>query len=468
MISWWKRSLGRQIIGLMLIALVLGQCIGFALSWNSRRAALKEAAESEFVSRTSALCEVIQSMTEDFKTNVLLASATTYTRFWRSAEDPRPEGRNWYIVARNELLTPLSDMLKTPLQAATVSNTASEEFVQRKSFEGWSAMENPLWTCPQAASVLPFRDQIGLGIVVELADGSWLNAVFYKTHIPNDGTYQSLVSTVATGIALCLFGIFATRRIAQPLSALADAAEKIGRGEESAPVAERGPRDIARLCGTFNQMQERLRRFVEDRTQMLAAIGHDLRTPLTTMRLRVEQIGDPQLRDRLTETIDDMKSMTDATLSFARADAATEKTRLVDMGSLLESLCDDMRELGLDIDFEEADGISCRCRPDGIRRAVRNLVENACQYAGKASVSCKRTPSAVVITVADTGPGIPDADLEQVFLPFFRLEQSRNRDTGGTGLGLSIARAVARQHGGDIRLEPNKPGLRAVLTVPCQ
>jgi signal transduction histidine kinase len=213
-------------------------------------------------------------------------------------------------------------------------------------------------------------------------------------------------------------------------------------------------------------MQSRLRRFVDDRTRMLAAIGHDLRTPLTTMRLRTEFVTDEDLQQKLLATIDEMQTMTEATLSFVKGEATVEQTRTIDLNALIESLCEDMAELGHKVEYLEGDNLDYRCRPDGIKRAVRNLIENALRYAGQATVRVSSNPVSVDIVVDDGGPGIPPAEIEQVFVPFYRIEQSRSRTTGGIGLGLSIARAIVRQHGGDIVLSPNNPGLRALVTLP--
>ncbi len=467
MTAWWSRSLGRQIIGLMLIALVIGQTIGFGISWTNRRAALKEAAQSEFVSRTATLSEVIQTMPDDLQRNVLQASATMHTRFWTTPDDPRPEGRAWYFNARSHLLEPLSNIMTNPKALADqAEDEAVIEHIRNKPFAGWSDLDNPLWTYASPASVLPFADEIGMGLVVPLPNGAWLNAVFYKSHIPDLGTIESLASTIAAALVLCLFGFISTRRIARPLQALAQAAEGLGRGEGVSPVTERGSDDIRNLCVAFNQMQHRLHRFIDDRTRMLAAIGHDLRTPLTTLRLRTELVADEELKARMVETIEEMQSMTAATLTFSKNDAAVEDTRNVDLGALVGSLCDDMAELGHDIAFVDSGVIAYRCRPDGLKRAVRNLIENACRYADSATVSLVLTGNSVDICVDDQGPGIPLEEIEQVFAPFYRLEQSRSRETGGVGLGLSIARAIARQHGGNIHFSPNTPGLHAVLSLP--
>jgi signal transduction histidine kinase len=213
-------------------------------------------------------------------------------------------------------------------------------------------------------------------------------------------------------------------------------------------------------------MQTRLRRFIEDRTRMLAAVGHDLRTPITSLRLRAEFVRDEDTRKKLIDTLDEMQSMTEATLAFARDDAAREETRNVELSALMESLCADLGDLGWDVKFNNGDKIPYRCRPDSLRRAARNLIENAVRYGERARVTIAAKGDSIELTIEDDGKGIPDAEKERVFQPFVRLEESRNSATGGVGLGLSIARGIVRSHGGDIALRNERHGLHAVITLP--
>ena len=298
-----------------------------------------------------------------------------------------------------------------------------------------------------------------------LSDGRALNVAYYKA-MPSIWATHLPFSLALTAVLVSLVGVLTARRIAQPLGRLTKAAETLGRGEAVMPLRESGPNDIRRTAEAFNLMQERLHRFVTDRTRMLGAIGHDLRTPLTTLRLRAELVEDRELQERMLDTIDEMQAMTEATLSLARQEATLEETRTIDLSALVESVCDDLAELGQPVRFIAGDRINYRCRPDGLRRTIRNLVENAVRYAGQAEVRLVTRNSNVEIVVEDDGPGIPIDKTEEVFAPFFRLEGSRSRETGGVGLGLSISRAIARQHGGDIVLSSREPGLRAVVVLP--
>ncbi|MEK9662234.1 MAG: ATP-binding protein, partial [Alphaproteobacteria bacterium] len=223
----------------------------------------------------------------------------------------------------------------------------------------------------------------------------------------------------------------------------------------------------------FNAMQERLSRFIGDRTRLLAAISHDLRTPITSLRLRAEFIDDEETRAKVLETLDEMARMAEATLAFARDDAAAEETRPVDLAALLQSLADDLADLGHDVTCAEAPALAYRCRPVALKRALRNLIENAVRYGDRARISLAATPEGPRIAIEDDGPGIDPAALERVFEPFVRLEESRSRETGGVGLGLAIARSIVRAHGGELSLVNRSDaagkvaGLTATVALPA-
>jgi signal transduction histidine kinase len=210
----------------------------------------------------------------------------------------------------------------------------------------------------------------------------------------------------------------------------------------------------------------RLRRFLEDRTKMLAAIGHDLRTPITSLRLRTEFIPDPETREKFNATLDEMQGMAEAALSFAQSESTIEATRVVDLNALLESICDDLKELGWKVVLQGNGRLPYPCRSAALRRAIRNVIENAVRYGDQARVFIQPSSEGVEIMVEDDGPGVPDGDRERVFEPFVRLEASRNRDTGGVGLGLSIARSIVRSHGGEITLSQADAGLRVHIHLP--
>jgi signal transduction histidine kinase len=248
---------------------------------------------------------------------------------------------------------------------------------------------------------------------------------------------------------------------------LAAAAERLGRGETVPPVPERGPKDVRQTTRAFNRMHGRLQRFVQDRTRMLAAISHDLRTPLTSLRLRAEFVDDNDTRTKILETLDEMERMTEATLAFAREEARREDTRTVDLAALVESLCEDLCDLGMEVTYSGPPSLLYPCRSVSLKRALRNLIENAVTYGRRALVTLAPADHEVQIAIDDDGPGIPEADFERAFAPFVRLEESRSQETGGIGLGMAIARSIVRGHGGDITLANRASGgLRVTLHLP--
>jgi signal transduction histidine kinase len=268
-------------------------------------------------------------------------------------------------------------------------------------------------------------------------------------------------------VAASLVAWWAIARIAAPLGVLARATERFGRGISDEALPRRGAREIRVIADSFAEMRRRVARFVGDRTTMIAAISHDLRTPLTRMRLRVERVEDADLRAALGRDIDALEAIARETLEFARIDDAPGAADRVDLASLLQTLVDERTDMDQDVRVAPQAPLVVSARADALRRALGNLVDNAVAYGGAARIAVVDLPDAVRIDIDDDGPGIPENRLEDVFRPFVRLEDSRNRATGGTGLGLAIARNLARAQGGDVVLANRSGGgLRASLTLP--
>ena len=301
-----------------------------------------------------------------------------------------------------------------------------------------------------------------------LDDGSWLNfSAPIASFPPFWATPYFLVLLGSTAIILAV-SIWAVRRAVQPLAMFADAAERLGRDMDASPLRDDGPREVRRAALAFNEMQKRLRAFVRDRTQMLAAISHDLRTPLTRLRLRAELIEDEDEQRKMIADLDAMGAMIDAALAFARDEAAGEKTVALDLAVLLQTVCEAAADAGGTATYHGLAHVTCAGRPLALRRAFTNLVDNALIYGGQARVGLAIAGGELIVTVDDDGPGIPADELERVFEPFRRLEASRSRETGGTGLGLALVRAAIAAHGGAVRLA-NRPdgGLRARVVLPA-
>jgi signal transduction histidine kinase len=259
---------------------------------------------------------------------------------------------------------------------------------------------------------------------------------------------------------------FMARRVVRPLSELTTAAAKVAVSANTPHVAEQGPEDVRNAAAAFNAMAAKVTRTLESQRHLLSAVGHDLRTPITAMRINLEFVEDEDLREGLMRNLDELQILTEQVLAAAKG-AGGEKPRQVDLSALVESLCTDLDELGEPVSWASHAPAPISCRPNEIKRAVRNLVENAVAYGHKAEVRISDTSDGYEVLVEDEGPGIPENDRQRVFEPFVRLEDSRNEATGGTGLGLTLVKAIAEGHGGAVRLE-NRPegGLRARMRLP--
>ena len=253
---------------------------------------------------------------------------------------------------------------------------------------------------------------------------------------------------------------------------LADAADQLGVDVNAAPLPEDGDAESLDAARAFNRMAARIRRFVHDRTFMLTAIGHDLRTPITRLKLRAEWMEDEEQQRKMLADLDELEGMVAATLAFGRADATTEAPAAINLAELLRTILEEAQDarphLAESCIYDGPAQLTVRARPVAMKRALTNLVLNALNYGGNVLASLPPPRNALVtILVEDDGPGIPPADLERVFEPFQRLEDSRNRETGGTGLGLPIARNILRGHGGDVVLVNRaQGGIKAVVTLP--
>jgi signal transduction histidine kinase len=286
---------------------------------------------------------------------------------------------------------------------------------------------------------------------IRRADGRW--AVLRPEPAFGLSAWQQRIalSLALSFVAMAPVAYVFARRLSAPIRLFADAAERLGRDPRAEPLVLKGPSEIGIAVRAFNDMQERLRRYVEDRTAMVGAIAHDLRTPLTRLRFRIEGLPDDQ-KAKMSSDIDQMEEMIAAALTFVRdASRPGERTPL-ELSSLLESLCDEMAETGASTEVESGEKVVLEGDPMALRRLFSNLLENAVKFGGRARTRVFRDASNAFVEIEDDGPGIPPNDREKVFEPFYRREPSRSRQTGGIGLGLAVVRSIARGHGGDVDL----------------
>jgi signal transduction histidine kinase len=305
-------------------------------------------------------------------------------------------------------------------------------------------------------------------ISAKLPDGSWINYAVARIEPSRDRSGHLLLSATVMAAAILAFSILAVRSLTAPLRILARAAERLGVDMRTPPLPENGPREVRNAARAFNGMQERIRRLVTDRTQMLAAVSHDLRTPITRLRLRADFVDDEEQREKMLRDLGDMEAMISSTLAFVGEEARSEETRVADIAAMLDTICYEMGDAGMDVRFEsKVRPAPLRCRPLALKRAFTNLIDNAVKYGGSASVLLKQASAELEIDIEDAGPGIPVGEQAKVFWPFYRVESSRNRETGGAGLGLTVALSAIRSHGGEIDFK-NMPkgGFRVAVKLP--
>nr|WP_264185723.1 ATP-binding protein [Roseicella aerolata] len=299
---------------------------------------------------------------------------------------------------------------------------------------------------------------------IRLADGTWVTfetPVQDLAYVPSHASVSSL-SAMALGIVLV--STLVVRWINNPLRRLAKAAEDFGRGAAPVPIPENGPQEVREAAHAFNAMQARIHRLVADRTQALAAVSHDLRTPIQRLRLRAGFLEDAEAQRAIDADLDEMEAMVEATLAYLRGKTESEAPRRADLAATLRTLCDDAADRGAAVTYAGPDRAPLLLRPLAVKRAFANLIDNAVKYGGGARVTLSDLSGAATVRIEDDGPGIPASELEAVFEPFHRLEASRNRGTGGSGLGLTIARQVIVAHGGTVSLA-NRPGGGLTVTV---
>ena len=304
-------------------------------------------------------------------------------------------------------------------------------------------------------------------LLMQLNDGSWLSFTPSQRSWGMSAALRFAVVVALGLVAAWLVARFATRQLADPLQRFTSAVQRFGTDLNAPAIEIEGPREIRQAIIAYNTMQAKIQQFIAERTPMLASISHDLRAPLTRIRLRCEFIEDIDQQRKLIRDTDEMQSMINCALGFFRDESLREQTTTFDLSELLQTVIDDYSDQGIAVDFSGPPHLVYFGRPVSIKRMTANLLENAVKYARHPRIELINGKCSICIEVSDEGPGIPDSELENVFVPFFRLEPSRNRDSGGVGLGLSSARAMARQHGGELLLRNRiGGGLIAQVELP--
>ena len=426
------RSLFGRLILLMAGGLILAQLIGAAMHMAERQRMISTTINAEFAQRVAAVYRAIDNQ-----------PSSERSRLTQLLSSPRQQ----LSIESSSPITPENDF-------------AENEFLQRvRQALGMTITLKPVIT--------PRPGIFAFDLYLKLTAGDWLRI---RGQAPQEIFASPLYHFMTLGLMLLLVFILvwlAVRMTVRPLTDLAKAARALGDNLKSPPLPENGPLEVRAAAQAFNAMQQHIRSGIEERERFLAAVSHDLKTPVTRLRLRSEMLDDPGLRERFVRDLDEMQGMLGSALDFLHGKAVDEDIQRLDLTALLESMVDDYADIGENIRLQAPESLLLEGRPQALRRAIGNLIDNGLKYGSKVSVEAVQDSGTLRITIDDAGPGLPENELERVFEPFYRLESSRSRETGGVGLGLAIVRQIARGHGGDVVLENRSGGgLRAVLSLP--
>lgn len=443
---------GRTLL-VLLVGLTLSHAASMALYVVDRANALALAGEEHVGERIATIVELFESTPAPDRQQLIARANGPALRVTASEASPVPEDQpeSWQsgvlregLVAHLSRLGERSPRIRYLDAAAALAEGVLDPWPDRK----------------------PLPEKV-IFVSLQAPGGGWLNFMAPVAAPESIWSVKFVLSLAVMIAAIVILSAIVVRHLVAPLQLFGQAAERLGLDVHAPPLRERGPREVRRATEAFNRMQSRIRRFVDDRTRMLAAISHDLRTPITRLRLRAEFVDDREQQDKMRRDLDEMESMISSILSFARDDATDEPHEVIDLAALVQSVCDDLSDLDHDVTFAGADRLAFACRRLALKRALTNLVENAVRYGTRARVTLSEAGAEIAVRVEDDGPGIPEAEREKAFDAFYRVERSRSRETGGTGVGLYVARAIVRGHGGDITLS-NRPegGLVAEVRLP--
>ena len=459
-----KRLLPATLTGRLILTLLIGllaaQLIGAAILLRDRASAIYQASGLGAAQRIAAIVQVLDRIEPAARTALLPALNSRELRIALTTDMPPVEvGEDLHTAHLRTILQRLLGDAR-PVRVALVEPMFGVEARERHK-----RSHRPMHPGPMA-DFFPPRG-VAFAVSTQLVDGTWASFEHGLSGEPFAWPWRLLLTLAVLLVSVIALALLAVRWLTRPLAVLANAADELGRDIRRSPLPEDGPAEVRRAAAAFNTMQTRLQTYLREREQMLAAVSHDLRTPITRLRLRAELIEDETLRAKFARDLAEMETMTAAALDFLRGARTDEPVQPVDVLALLESLQADLEEAGHAVRVEGEAAAPYPARPLALKRCLANLIENAVKYGGRAVVRVEDDAAQLRIIVADTGPGIPEAEIERVFEPFYRIEGSRSRDTGGVGLGLSVARDIARAHGGELTLHNRTGGgLDAILTLP--
>jgi len=467
-LSLWPQSLFGRLLAASVAAVLLAQAVGLFLIAQERELFVLQGSVREWSRRIAETTLMLQPLSPAERAATVGRLAAAHERLYMPHLFAGGHGHEPGAPAHGFLRLPLLSDFERTLKEQVRSALGPAYAVEVR------ATPDP---APAAIAVpVPFFEAHGLAahqgsaqrydVSVRFADGGAV--LFRVTRLPRGAPLPRhlLINLTLLVLILVIALYVAARNITRPLSALADAADSIGRDARPAQLPERGARELRDAARAFNTMQDRLRRYLDSRTRVLAAMSHDLKTPLTRLRLQVETLDNPPMQARIGRELDEMEAMVREGLSLFRGVEDGEPAAPIDLDALLGKVREEFTDMGRQVTVAGGTAQPLVGKPQALKRCLTNLVANATVFGSRADILVEDGP-VVAIRVRDSGPGIPAGELERVFEPFYRLESSRNRDSGGTGLGLSIARDIAQAHDGSLTLS-NLPGggLEAALLLP--
>lgn len=475
--SLLPRSLFSRLTLVLLGGLLVAQLLSFAIHMHDRSELLAQASGMQSAQRIADIVNLLDTLPPAERQKIVRVLAAPPLAVSLDRPPLLPADANSETGARALLFaTMLRRYLGNERPLTVAMAVGRPGYPNRPGTGGGGAgMHAPRWAEGGGESAPPMMRYggggSGGGLVfvaqVALRDGTLATFDTRPPQTTEHWPYRLLASILLLLAAVIAVSLIAVRWATRPLKTLADAADELGRNINRPPLAEQGPAEVAQAARAFNTMQSRLAGYLRERTQVLAAMSHDLKTPITRLRLRAELLQDEEMRDKFERDLREMEGMVASALDFLRGMDNGEPLQPVDINALLESLQADLRETGGAVTLEGRAASPYPGRPQALKRCLANLLENAVKYGRTAHVVVDDGAGGLRISILDEGPGIPAEHLERVFEPYFRVEGSRSRDTGGTGLGLAIAKNAAELHGGRIELK-NRPegGLAVLLLLP--
>lgn len=457
-----RRSMRFQTSVIIIVSFLLSHAAGYLFYELDRRSALEMTEAIDIAERAAGVSRLVRDLSESARAEVVRFSDSRAFRVWASTTPAFEEGS----PSQDE--TDVLSYLRT--QVPRIANNDMRVRFNLGDVAGFDLPEFSGTTrlgSPASAEDVP-KTTPSIAISIKHGDADWINFLGVFNTPPSLLPELLVANILSAVIGIALVAFWLVSRVTRPLSRLSAAAERLGQDIDAEPIDTSGPEEVATAAEAFNRMQRRLARLLRNRTELLAAISHDLRTPLTQIRLRTELMPVSREQEKTLQAVDEIETMLGSFLTYAHAVHGSEQLTRSDLGALVTSLCDDLLDCGAAITCDAERDLILPCKRLAMKRALTNIIDNALKYGHEARVVAFREGDAIKLTVDDCGPGIAEAQIDAVFAPFFRGRSDQPTEKNGVGLGLNIAQLIVEDHGGEIRLCNRKEGgLRAEIRLPC-